>query len=285
MEKATELNSSAVDMCERITRQNSSDILRMDGRQPQVERKLRSLEGAPSGNSNEGGPSGSLKLTPKQPIFNETSQPTKFLEELKNFWEAVRPSPNQFAFVIGSCLRGTAKDWWDLTKETDDDLHTFCDKFRERYWGESVQHEAKARLEFGFYQVGPDINMTTYALQAFREAKSLTPPLDDKEIIRKLARHFNEDIRGVIIGRSISKLKDLLCIMEGFDRCGPLIHKGQRRPLQRKIGGVDRQRRGSTEVLHSSATLGHPKGQSKKKTGRITIDHMLGNPEKSGRWI
>ena len=70
MEKAAELNASAVDMCERITRQNASDILGVDGKQTQVERKLRSMERAPSGNSNEGIGISSMKLTPKQPIFD-----------------------------------------------------------------------------------------------------------------------------------------------------------------------------------------------------------------------
>ena len=221
-EKAAELNASSISMCESIARQNTSDIQKIDGKQALVERKLLRLEKDFAGNPGESPSINALRLTPKQPVFNETSQPVKFLEELRDFWEAVRPSRHQLAFVIGSCLRGTAKDWWDLTKEEDDDFDTFCEKFMERYWGESVQHEAKSRLEFGFYHTGSEIGMATYALQAFREARSLTPPLRDGEIILKLARHFNEDIRSMIIGRSISCLKDLLNILEKFDRCGPL---------------------------------------------------------------
>ena len=199
-------------MCENIARQNISDIHKIDGKQAPVERKLHRLERDFAGKPGEGPSISPLRLTPKQPGFNEKSQPVKFLVELRDFLEAVRPSRNQLAFVIGSCLRGTAKDWWDLTKEEDDDFDNFCDKFTERCWGESIQHEAKSRLEFGFYHTGSEIGMATYALQAFREARSLTPPLWDGEIILKLARHFNEDIRSMIIGRSISCLKDLLNI-------------------------------------------------------------------------
>ena len=47
-----------------------------------------------------------------------------------------------------------------------------------------------------------------------------------KEIISKLARHFNEEIRSTILGRLISTLEDLLELIERFENTGPLnIHR------------------------------------------------------------
>ena len=69
---------------------------------------------------------------------------------------------------------------------------------------------------------GLEVSMMTYALQAFKEAKSLTSPISDSEIILKLARHYNEELRTTIIGRPITSLKELLSLLEKFDRIGPL---------------------------------------------------------------
>ena len=64
--------------------------------------------------------------------------------------------------------------------------------------------------------------MAAYAIKLFREVRGLTPSPSTKEIISKLARHFNEEIRSTISGRPINTLEDLLELLERFDNAGPL---------------------------------------------------------------
>ena len=177
--------------------------------------------------------SGTIKITPKNPVYVGKTSPVMVLEELKNFWATVRPSRGQAAFIISSCLQGTLRDWWDLVKEEDDDFPQFVEKFKRRYWGEETQYSVKTKLEFGSYRAGRDESMTAYAIKMFREARSLTPAPAIRKITSKLARHFNEEIRSAILGRPISTSEDLLELLERFDKTGPLnVHRPENSHLR-----------------------------------------------------
>ena len=67
-----------------------------------------------------------------------------------------------------------------------------------------------------------DPSMVAYAIKNFRQVKGLVPSPTAKEIISKLARHFNEEIRSTVLGRPINNLEDLLELLERFDNAGPL---------------------------------------------------------------
>ena len=118
-----------------VVRKNAQSIRRISERQQNFKEMINNIsfycQEAHAGTE-------TLKVTPKTPIFDGNSSPIKFLEELKDFWAAVRPYRGQAAFVISSCLHSTPKDWWDLVKEDNDDLAQFISKFKRRYWGEET---------------------------------------------------------------------------------------------------------------------------------------------------
>ena len=194
---------------------NTQDIRRVSLRQHNLEEIISGLN---QSHPDVYEPSGTLKITPKNPVYEEKTSPVKFLEELKDFWAAVRPSRGQEALIISSCLQGTPRDWWDLVQEENDDFPQFVQKFKRRHWGEETQPSVKTKLELGSYRAGRDGSMAAYTIKMFREARGLTPALAVKEIISKIARHFNEEIRSTILGRPISTLKDLLELLERFDK-------------------------------------------------------------------
>ena len=103
-----------IDVSIEIWFRNTQDIRRMSQRQQNLEDGFGELGLL---YPEEQASSGSLRITPKTPIFGGKFPPVKFLEELKDFWAAVRPTRLQAAFVISSCLQGTPKDWCDLVKE------------------------------------------------------------------------------------------------------------------------------------------------------------------------
>lgn len=73
------------------------------------------------------------KLTPKTSVHIEINLPITFLEALKYYWETVKTTREQTAFIMGSCLHGTPKDWWDLVKEDDDNLGRFCEDLMQTH--------------------------------------------------------------------------------------------------------------------------------------------------------
>lgn len=215
-------NEKTVGLCEKMAQRNSQDFKNINARQLEVEERVRTLGTQREERATPPNRQNTFKLSPKTPSFAENYSPMKFLSELQDFWAAMRPSQEETAFVIGSCLKGAPKDWWDLVKEDNDTIETFHRKFKDRYWNDNTQHEVRRKLEFGHYTATSDNSMTIYVIKIFRDAKNLTPPLSDSEIIKRLSRHFNEEIRTTILGRQIQKLSELLELLDRFDSSGPL---------------------------------------------------------------
>ena len=131
---------------EEVVHRNAQSIRRISERQQNFEEMINNISLHPQ-EAYAG--TETLKITPKTPKSDGNPSPIKFLEELKDFWAAVRPSRGQAAFVISSCLHSTPKDWWDLVKEDNNDLAQFISKFKRQYWGEETKNSIKATLEFG----------------------------------------------------------------------------------------------------------------------------------------
>ena len=63
---------------------------------------------------------------------------------------------------------------------------------------------------------------TEYAIRLYAEAKELRLTISPSEIVQKLAKHFNKEIKYAIIGRGISHIDGLVELLENFDRIGPI---------------------------------------------------------------
>ena len=50
----------------------------------------------------------------------------------------------------------------------------------------------------------------------------MRPSMSSNEIIQKLARHYNEEIKYAIVGRGITRIDDLVELLENVDRIGPI---------------------------------------------------------------
>jgi hypothetical protein len=161
-----------------------------------------------------------IKHTP--PTFNGSTRPMQFLSELQQYWRATNPNEAEFEYVINACLKESVKDWWYLVRSEVNNFETFKSKFVERYWNENVQYKIKERLEFGYYNPNKGKSRVNYTINLFSNAKDLIPPPTDKEVILKLSRHFNEDLRTAILARGINNLSVLLELLEAFDQAGQI---------------------------------------------------------------
>ena len=155
------------------------------------------------------------------PEFRGDTSPIRYMHQIKQYWEAVEPKESDTHYLIERSLTGPPGDWWQIVKEDVGNFQTFLSKFSRRYWNEQAQHELRRKLEFGRYQQGKMNLRAEYAIQLYAEAKELRPSLSSIEMIQKLARHFNEEIKHAIVGRGITHVEQLIELLENFDKIGP----------------------------------------------------------------
>lgn len=92
--------------------------------------------------------------------------------------------------------------------------------FQQRYWNEHTQHEIRKKLEFGYFQPAKDKSRAEYATRMFTHISELTPVLEQKEVIRRLARHYGDEIKYIIVERRIHRCEQLIVLLEKFDKIG-----------------------------------------------------------------
>lgn len=154
------------------------------------------------------------------PEFNGQGSPMRYLRQLQQYWKVVRPRACDAEYLIERSLSGPPGDWWLIVKNEITDIDKFIIRFQQRYWNDQVQHEVKKRLEFGYFQPLRDRSRAEYATKLFAQAGELIPPMDPRETIKKLARHFTDEIRYAVVGRGIHNCEKLIELLEEFDKIG-----------------------------------------------------------------
>ena len=119
-------------------------------------------------------------------------------------------------------------------------------KFTQRYWDEKVQHEIRRKLKFGHHQPERNTSRAEYAISLYAEAIELNPPMTAIEIIQKLSRHFNEEVKYAIIGRGISRVEELIDPLENFDKIGP-SNSGRGENREWKVRRINEQQDNRSE--------------------------------------
>lgn len=154
------------------------------------------------------------------PEFQGDSCPMRYLNALKKYCEAVKPTQEEMQYLLDKSLQGGPGNWWQVVKDEINHFSTFYQKFKERYWNEQTQHEVRKQLEFGYHKFEKGETRAEYATKLFAMAKELTPPPSTRDIVRKLSRHFHDEIKYAIIGRNIQDFSDLIELLENFDSIG-----------------------------------------------------------------
>ena len=192
------------------------------------------------------------------PEFRGETSPIRYINELKQYWEAVEPRENETHYLIERSLRGPPGDWWQIVKSEVRNLQTFLQKFTQRYWNEQNQHEIRRKLEFGHHCPEKNTSRAEYAIRLCAEAIELNPPMTSIEIIQKLARHFNEEIKYAVIGRGISRIDELIDLLENFDKIGP-SNSGRGDSKESRSRRIEEQQwnRSENNIQHPSSWRGN----------------------------
>ena len=83
------------------------------------------------------------------PEFRADTSPIRYINQLKQYWEAVKPRDSDTHYLNERSLAGPPGVWWQIIKDEVSCFQTFLNKFLRRYWNEQAQHELRRKLEFG----------------------------------------------------------------------------------------------------------------------------------------
>lgn len=148
-------------------------------------------------------------------------RPMQYLKTLRDHFSAIEPEGPEFRCMIGEAMTETARDWWHLVAPEVTNIAQFEATFRARYWGRELQDKVKRHLEYGTYFVdGQRLTKAEYATRVIGNVRDLSEPISDQETIRRLAKHFDESIRTAILVRNVSRVSELIELLESNDLGG-----------------------------------------------------------------
>ena len=169
-----------------------------------------------------GGPERNSSIKYILPQFQENTSSIEYMNQLKHYWVAVKPKDSDTHYLLERSQGVPPGDWCEIIKDEVRDFQTFFHGFSRRYWNKQAQHELRKKLEFGSHQGGRMGSRTEYIIRLYTEAKELRPIMSANEIIQKLARHYDDDIKYAIIARGIANINSLVELLENFDRIGSI---------------------------------------------------------------
>ena len=152
---------------------------------------------------------------------HKRERPMRFLKDFERYINAIDLSTNDLNYVVYACLEGIATEWWELVSQNEENVNTFWEKFIKKYWNENVCFQISSELQFGRFIPNDNLSRDEYAIKMINNAKDLIPPPSDNEIVSKLSRHFNDDIRTAIIIRNVKTFEHLIELLDAFDQAGP----------------------------------------------------------------
>ena len=127
--------------------------------------------------------------------------------------------------MLGRFLKNWAGTGWKVISDRVHSYSDFREKFIAQYWNIQIQRRVRYHLEFGNYH--PSMNMTTthYVLNVMAQVKHLTPPIEERDLVQKLARHFSERTRVATTTRGVDTLEKFIMVV---DECQDLERDLQR---------------------------------------------------------
>ena len=112
------------------------------------------------------------------PQFKEGISPIRYMNQFKQYWEALRLKNSDTHYLIERSLTGPPGDWWKFMKDEVNNFVTFLNRFSRRFWNEQAQHELRRELEYGCHHVGKwdrEQNMPSACMQKRRNYVQPSP--------------------------------------------------------------------------------------------------------------
>ena len=127
LEVATEITQALEERSNRIETQFN----RLEARQTRIMERMNAEEGRRGEDPRIIERSSSIKYI--LPEFQGNTSPIRYMNQLKQYWEAVKPRDNDTHYLIERSLSGPPGGWWQIIKDEVNNIQTFSEKFSKRY--------------------------------------------------------------------------------------------------------------------------------------------------------
>lgn len=142
--------------------------------------------------------------------------PKVFIQQLGQFIESFPTHANVKA-LIQSTMKGDAELWYSMVEEKYQTFDEFRSIFLSNYWGEYNQQKVRHDLFNGKFRERFGSSREQYLIRKYYAIRHLEPVFSETDIVKYLARHFDEDIRKVIVVQRITTMDKLIEYMRSLD--------------------------------------------------------------------
>lgn len=138
---------------------------------------------------------------------------------IKNLKEEINelPEGRNIKHFIRNKLKGDAETWYSIIEDKYETVEEFVDLFLNNYWSENYQAKIRESLFNGKYVENKGCGREKYILRKYSYVQHLEPRMPDGEVVKYFARHFNENIRDVILIQGIDTIEKLLQYLRRLD--------------------------------------------------------------------
>ena len=112
----------------------------------------------------------------------------EFLKELSEVQDLYYSNEN--IKWIGRHLETDAAIWWRVIRNQVTNFEEFKEAFTQKYWGQEKQDTIRDNLEFSWFNWRSGINTVQYMERILLESRQLMPAITDRQLIKKIAKHY-----------------------------------------------------------------------------------------------
>lgn len=163
------------------------------------------------------------------PKFNGRSgNPNEYLRKLKRYYDrGIERNQNYdtteyLKDILETSFEGPASRWLQLIKSEITSWSQFATEFEAKYWSQAVQRGIRSKIESEKYRPNGTLSRTEYLTERVLLLQSMTPSLNEEEIISLMAERFDSIVQDSISVQNITTIRSLERLLQKEDiRDGP----------------------------------------------------------------
>ena len=152
-----------------------------------------------------------------QAFGGHEKRPLQFLKQVKNLYKTYNSNWEVVKGIIENKLERKALAWFKYEEELLTDMDSFEERFKYQYWNHEIQNKILEEIKYGKFNENRGIDKQTYFYNMVNLNKELEIPNSEEQMIRYLARHFDEPIQEQIKYRNMNKYEMVLNYMRTLD--------------------------------------------------------------------
>lgn len=153
------------------------------------------------------------------PIFDESYKfrPIKFLDDFERYLKASKYNHAQLLCLLSQSMNGINSSWYDLIQRDINSFEDFAKLFKDKFWNSDIRRNISREIEFGKYYANGKLSRYNYAIRKVNLAYDIDKDLNERELIEKLSRHFDREVRLVIQAKNITKTSEFMKVLSSLD--------------------------------------------------------------------